>query len=172
MPNWVDTSWNVTLPTDKVQRFLNYFLTSDQVDELRGRFLFRTFIVKDSIDIVETAPGISHIAFVSDSAWSLESILIERDPSETGGRLCPTLQWICEDCGVEFLEAVGDEPNMGFREHIDWDPDGGLSHWSEDLDTWCCNKCNTFGYWQDQAPDVDKSICPSCKEKFEEEEDE
>jgi hypothetical protein len=61
---------------------------------------------------------------------------------------------------------------MGFREHVDWDPDGGLSHWSEDLDTWCCSNCNTFGYWQDQAPDVDKSICPSCKEKFEEEEDE
>ena len=167
MPNWVGTSWSVTLPTDKVKRFLNYFLTSDEVDKLRGRFLYRTFIEEDSINTVETAPGISHVAFFSNSAWSLGSILVDHD--KDGRVVCPSLDWVCKDCGVLELKAQGDEPMMGFREFIEWNPDNGLSHESEDLTVWCCHECHTMGYWEDEAPDIDRTICPSCGEKLEEE---
>lgn len=167
MPNWVETSWNVTLPTNNVKRFLNYFLTSNDIDKLRGRYLYRTFIVEDSINIVETAPGISHIAFFSNSAWSLESILVEHYPSE-GGK-CVDLEWVCKDCEVIDLKARGDEPMMCFREFIEWDPDNGLSHEAEDVTIWCCDECNTMGYWEDEDPNIDRTICPSCGHKLEEE---
>ena len=173
MPNWVDTSWNVTLPTDKVKRFLNYFLSSDDTDKLRGRYLYRTFIVKDSIDIVETAPGISHISFVSDSAWTLESILTEHIPSDDSCTKCVDLDWVCEDCEVEFLEAVGDEPNMGFRQRLGYTKEMGFVNLqAEDLTCWCCSDCHTFGYWEDYPEDIDRTICPCCGEKLEEEENE
>lgn len=168
MPNWVGTSWNITLPTDKVKRFLNYFLTSSEVDKLKGRYLYRTFIVEDSINIVETQPGISHITFFSESAWSLESILIEREPDEKGMDRCPCLVWVCEDCEVIDLKAIGDEPGMCFRENIEWDPDNGLSHDVSDLTVWSCEDCHTFGYWEDEDPNADRTICPHCGNKFEE----
>lgn len=167
MPNWVETSWNVTLPTKNVKRFLNYFLTSNDIDKLRGRYLYRTFIVEDSIDIVETSPGISHIAFFANSAWSLESILVEHYPSD-GGK-CVDLEWVCKDCEVIDLKARGDEPMRGFREFIEWDPDNGLSHYAEDVTIWCCDECNTMGYWEDEDPNVDRTICPACGHKLEEE---
>ncbi len=167
MPNWVDTSWNVTLPTTKVKRFLNYFLTSDEVDKLRGRFLYRTFIVEESIDTVETSPGITSLVFVSNSAWSLESILIDHE--KDGRIICPCLDWVCRDCEVIHLKARGDEPGMCFREFIEWDPQDGLSHEAEDVTIWMCEECHTMGYWEDEAPDVDKTICPACGHKLEEE---
>ena len=169
MPNWVETSWNVTLPTKNVKRFLNYFLTLDNVDKLRGRYLYRTFIAEDSINIVDTSPGISHIAFFANSALSLESILVEREPDEKGFDRCPCLDWVCKDCEVIDLKAGGDEPMMGFREFIEWDPDNGLSYDSEDLTIWCCDECNTMGYWEDEDPNADRTICPACGHKFEEE---
>lgn len=172
MPNWVGTNWNVTLPTKNVKRFLNYFLTCDDVDKLRGRFFYRTFIEEESIDVVETAPGISHVAFFANSAWSLESILIEREPNEKGYDRCPCLDWVCKDCEVQFLKAVGDEPGMGFREFVEWDPDNGLAHSSEDLTVWSCHHCHTFGYWEDEEPDAAQEICPSCGKRFDDEEEE
>lgn len=172
MPNWVDTKWNVTLPAKNVRRFLNYFLTCDDVDKLRGRYLFRTFIEKNSIHITDTDPGISHVAFFANSAWSLESILTEHIPSDDSHTKCVELDWICKDCEVIDLKAIGDEPNCGFREFIEWDPDNGLNHWAEDLTAWCCTKCHTFGYWEDEDPNADRTICPSCGVKLEEEEDE
>lgn len=168
MPNWVGTKWNVTLPTDKVKRFLNYFLSSDEIDQLRGRYLYRTFIEQDSIDSVETTPGISALAFFSYSAWSLESILIEHE--KDGKVICPSLDWVCRDCGVIHLKADGDEPMMAFREFIEWDPQNGLSHDAEDVTIWMCEHCHTMGYWEDEDPDADRTICPSCGEKLEEEE--
>lgn len=171
MPNWVGTSWNVTLPTRNVKRFLNYFLTCDEVDKLRGRYLYRTFIEEDSIDTVETSPGITSLAFFANSAWSLESILIEREPDEKGMDRCPCLDWVCKDCEVIDLKATGDEPGMCFREYIEWDPDNGLSHDAEDLTPWMCEECHTMGYWEDEDPDADRTICPSCGHKLEEEND-
>ena len=173
MPNWVDTRWNVTLPTNKVQRFLNYFLTSDDTDKLRGRYLFRTFIVQDSIHVVETVPGFSALSFVSDSAWSLESILTEHIPSDDSCTKCVSLDWVCQDCEVEELEAIGDEPGMCFRQRLGYTKDMGyIDLQAEDLTCWCCSNCHTFGYWEDQDPDVDNTICPECGEKLYEEEDE
>lgn len=172
MPNWVGTSWNVTLPTKNVQRFLNYFLTSDEDDKLRGRYLYRTFIEKDSVHSVESMPGVSCLSFYSNSAWSLESILVEYEPDDRGIYRCIPLDWVCKDCEVQFLKAVGDEPNMCFRQFIEFDPDSGELYFdSEDLTSWCCDNCNTFGYWEDESPDVDKTICPACGHKLEEEED-
>lgn len=167
MPNWVDTSWNVTLPTDKVKRFLNYFLTSDDVDQLRGRYLYRTFIIKESINTVESSPGITCLSFVSNSAWSLESILVDHE--RDGRVICPCLVWVCEDCEVISLKARGDEPMQCFREFIEYDPHEGLSHYAEDVTIWMCEECRTMGYWEDEAPDVDRTICPSCGHKLEEE---
>lgn len=169
MPNWVSTNWNVTLPTRNVKRFLNYFLTCDEVDKLRGRYLYRTFIVEDSIDTVETSPGITALAFFANSAWSLESILVEREPDDKGINRCPCLDWVCKDCEVIDLKATGDEPGMGFREHIEWTPDDGLFHDAEDLTVWICEECHTMGYWEDEEPDVDRTICPACGYKLEEE---
>lgn len=168
MPNWVGTSWNVTLPTKNVKRFLNYFLTCDEVDKLRGRYLYRTFIEADSIDTVETSPGITSLAFFSNSAWSLESILVEHDPSE-GGK-CVDLEWVCKDCGVISLSATGDEPGCGFRQFIEYDEDNGIALSDEDLTPWMCEECHTMGYWEDEDPNVDRTICPSCGHKLEEEE--
>lgn len=170
MPNWVGTSWNVTLPTDKVKRFLNYFLASNEVDKLKGRFLYRTFIDTNSIDTVETRPGITALSFFSDSAWSLGSILVDHD--KDGRVICPSLDWVCKDCSVIDLKAKGDEPMMGFREFIEWDPDNGLFHDSEDVTIWCCDECNTMGYWEDEDPDADRNVCPACGHKFEEDKDE
>ena len=164
MPNWIGTSWNVTLPTKNVKRFLNYFLTSDDVDQLRGRFLYRTFIEKDSVSTIETAPGITSLNFFANSAWSLESILIDHE--KDGRIICPCLDWVCKDCEVIDLRADGDEPNMCFREHVEWDPDNGLSHDAEDLTPWICENCHTFGYWEDYPEDIDRTICPECGEKL------
>lgn len=164
MPNWVGTSWNVTLPTDKVTRFLNYFLTSDKIDELRGRFLYRTFIDVNSISTMETSSGVTSLNFFSNSAWSLGSIL--KDHDKNGRVICPSLDWVCKDCEVIFLEARGDEPMMCFREYIEWDPTNGLSFNSEDVTPWCCEECCTMGYWEDEAPDVDRTICPACGHKL------
>ena len=170
MPNWVGTNWNVTLPTKNVKRFLNYFLTCDDTDKLRGRFLYRTFIEESSIDVVETTPGISHVAFFANSAWSLESILIEHK-DDKGLERCPSLDWVCKDCEVISLQAIGDEPGMGFREHIEWDPDNELYHEVEDITPWVCSSCHTFGYWEDEDPDADRNICPSCGAKLTDEEE-
>jgi hypothetical protein len=166
MPNWVSTSWNVTLPTDKVTRFLSYFLTSDDRDKSRERFLYRTFIDEVSISTVDSS-GITTLNFFSDSAWSLLSIL--RDYDKEGKVICPSLDWVCKDCEVIFLEAKGDEPGMGFREYIEWDSNDGLSFDSYDVTPWCCAECHTMGYWEDEDPDVDTTICPSCGHKLEEE---
>lgn len=164
MPNWVATNYNVTLPTRNVKRFLNYFLTCDNVDQLRGRYLYRTFIEQESIHVVETQPGVSHITFFANSAWSLESILVEHDPSE-GGK-CVDLEWVCKDCGVISLSATGDEPGCGFRQFIEYDEDNGIALSDEDITPWCCEECHTFGYWEDYPEDIDRTICPECGEKL------
>lgn len=168
MPNWVETSWNVTLPTQNVKRFLNYFLTSNDIDQLRGRYLYRTFIEEQSINTIETAPGVTCLSFFSNSAWSLESILIPHN-NNGGKEVCPSLDWVCRDCKVIHLKARGDEPMMCFREFIEWDPTNGLSHDAEDVTIWMCEECHTIGYWEDEAPDADRTICPSCGHKLEEE---
>lgn len=172
MPNWVSTSWNVTLPTKNVKRFLNYFLDWNDSDnnKLKGRLLYRTFIDRESVHITETDPDTSHIAFFADSAWSLESILIEGDKDKDGICRCPSLDWVCKDCEVISLKARGDEPMMGFRETVEWDPDNGLYHDAEDVTIWMCEECHTMGYWEDEAPDADRTICPSCGHKLEDEE--
>lgn len=168
MPNWVETKWNVTLPTQNVKRFLNYFLTSNEIDKLRGRFLYRTFIEEESINTIETSPDVTCLTFFSNSAWSLESILIPHN-NDDGKDVCPTLDWVCRDCKVIHLEARGDEPMMCFREFIEWDPLNGLSHDAEDVTIWMCDECHTMGYWEDESSDSDRTICPSCGHKLEEE---
>ena len=172
MPNWVSTNWNVTLPTEKVKRFLNYFLDWNESDnnKLKGRLLYRTFIERESVHITETVPGFSALSFVSDSAWSLESILVEGDKDADGICRCPGLDWVCQDCEVETLEAIGDEPNMGFRQYLSYTKEiGYVNIEAEDVTMWMCEHCHTCGYWEDQAPDIDRTICPECGEKFEEE---
>lgn len=172
MPNWVDTSWEVTLPTDKVTRFLNYFLTSDDRDKLRGKFLYRTFIVEESVNVTETSKGISFLSFVSDSAWSLGSIFETGKEDKYGVSRCIGLEDLCKDCEVISLTARGDEPMMGFREFIEYEQGEDLCYNSEEVTPWMCEKCHTMGYWEDEDSNADRTICPSCKEKFEEEEDE
>lgn len=170
MPNWVDTNWQVTLPTNKVTRFLNYFLESEDKDKLRGKYLYRTFIDKSSISQVETEPDITCLAFVSQSAWSLESILNDSG-IEKGIVRCPSLDKICVDCDVINLSADGDEPCMCFREHILWDLTCGLSYDKEDVTPWSCDHCSSMGYWEDYDENIDHSVCPECGHKFNDEED-
>lgn len=170
MPNWVTTNWQVTLPTNKVKRFLNYFLRSDDVDKLKGRFLYRTFIDKCSINITPTGKDTSFITFVSDSAWTLESIINEHEEDEGGYKRCITLEELCRECDVIDLKAVGDEGGEGFRETVLYDDVSGLSYQSEDITPWFCDSCNTYGFWEDYEENIDRSVCPECNHKFEDEE--
>lgn len=173
MPNWVTTKWDVTLPSDKVKRFLYHFLSWDSEENVnRSRYLYRTFISDDSINIVDLSNGFSTISFFADSAWSLESILCDRQPDEFGITRCIPLEEVLIDCRVVELTAVGDEPGMGFREFLSYTMDDGLGYDSETITQWCCEECNTFGYWEDYSPGVDRTVCPNCGEKFKEEEDE
>lgn len=61
---------------------------------------------------------------------------------------------------------------MGFRQRLGYTKEMGFVNLqSEDLTCWCCSDCHTFGYWEDYPEDIDKTICPCCGEKLEEEED-
>lgn len=167
MPNWVDTNWQVTLPTKNVNRFLKYFLENDnKVDRLKGRYFYRTFIEKDSVHSVESEPGVSCLTFVSYTPWSLESIL-EESPASNGG-LCISLDWLCQDCEVIDLHIVGDEGGEGFRQIIDYDGDCCTLD-AMDLTVWSCDNCDMCGYWEDYPDDIDRTKCPECGVKLEEE---
>lgn len=166
MANWVDTSWQVTLPTKNVTRFLKYFLESNDVDKLKGRYLYRTFIEKDSVSITELDNDMSCLAFVSYSPWSLECILEEHTPADGGH--CINLDWLCKDCEVTELHVVGDEGGQGFRQYIEYDGDYCTLE-AEDLTVWSCDNCKTCGYWEDYDLNIDRTICPECGCKLEEE---
>ena len=34
-----------------------------------------------------------------------------------------------------------------------------------------CDKCNTYGIWEDYPEDIDRTVCPECGEKLEEDEE-
>ena len=171
MPNWIDTDYTVVLPTNKVDRFLGYFLRSDETDQLRGRFFYRTFIDTNSIHRVETQPGITCLTFYARSAWSLGCILEEHTPSDDIYTKCVDLEWVCKDCGVLEFKAQGDETGNCFREYVEWDPDNGLSHDSHSISIYMCDKCNTYGIWEDYPEDIDRTVCPECGEKLEEDDE-
>lgn len=164
MPNWVDTSWEVMLPTKNVTRFLKYFLESDDVDKLKGRHLYRTFIEKHSVHTTKLDKTMSCLTFISYSAWSLESILQEHTPAEGG--LCISLDWLCKDCGVTELRAVGDEGASCFRQFIEYDGDHCTLD-RETLTSWSCDACCTYGYWEDYDPLIDHTVCPECGSELE-----
>ena len=173
MPNWVTTSWAVCLPKKNTKRFLGYFLDwscdKSNVNHLKGRFFYRTFIDEDSIEI-EDDPSDSNLnllRFCSDTAWALENLMIPHT-GEDGINHCVTIEWVCRDCEVVDLQCDGDEPGMGFREHICFDPKTGIGYETENVTPCYCDKCNSMWY----AEDYDEGwegICPFCEEKLDEE---
>lgn len=171
MPNWVTTSWAVSLPKKNVKRFLRYFLSWDdsETNNLKGRFFYRTFITSESIEIDKdpSDSNLSLLRFSSDTAWALENLMIPHTGKD-GINHCVTIDWVCKDCEVVDLQCDGDEPGMGFREHITYDKQSGIGYDSENVTPCCCNKCNSMWYAEDYDEEWE-GICPFCEEKLEEE---
>lgn len=173
MPNWCDTEWDVTLPTDKVHRFLNYFLGYPEAkfNKYKGRFFHRTHIDESSVFTKEVSPGVTALHFYSDSAWSLDPLVDPDFKPNADNTQCVCIGWVCEDCSVDTLHAVGIEPCGCFRQTVSWDTHDGLDFYTEDITPWYCDKCGAGRCWEDEPANADRTICPDCGAKLEEEED-
>lgn len=171
MPNWCGAGWDVTLPKEKADRFLNYFLdgqndnSSVNLNRLKGKLLYRTFIYPDTIKKIDVDNILCKLSFYSDTAWSMDVIVYPPDCSDkdsAGVNHVVSLEDVCKDCGVTTLQINAEELNEGFRQDIRYDPATGVSFDQHDIETKTCDDCGDFWVTEDYP---NATHCPSCGSK-------
>jgi hypothetical protein len=183
MANWTDTRWEVILPTENVDTFLrgflweSYSLLDPEVVERFGdndtkQQYVLTFVYFDTLYIEEYKQGLMRVEFNSTCKWSFRTSALMAFNNDDGTKQMCIADW-CEENDVRFLDVISDELGMSFRETFYYDKENGVDfvYDCRDIDYFNCDNCSTYGVWEDYDLDLDRSICPECGCKFEEDDE-
>ena len=182
MANWTDTVWEVVLPTKNVKPFLKGFLFDTYgsreaevikrfgSNESKKRYV-NTFVYIETLHEEEYTSTLTRLRFSSTCRWSFRSTALI-DTALDGFKQVSIDAW-CLKHDVRFLNVVSDELGMSFRETFFYDKDNDVDfvYDCRTIDYFTCEHCDTYGIWEDYPEDSDKTICPECGCKFEEDDE-